>query len=55
MRLRDDGEPVRLTDSNPWLADRRLAVQEVVTYEARDGLELQGLLIRPLDHDPDTR
>ena len=39
-------EPVRVTDSNPWLAERRLATQEVVEFEARDGVDLQGLLIR---------
>lgn len=44
--------PKRLTDSNPWLADMRFATQEVVTFKARDGLELQGLLIRPLDEQP---
>ncbi len=38
----------RLTDSNPWLARKRLAVQEVVRHTARDGLELEGVLIRPL-------
>lgn len=42
------GEPRRVTDSNPWLSDRNLAEQEVVTWVAADGLELQGLLIRPL-------
>jgi len=40
--------PRRVTDSNPWLADRNLAAQEVVTWTAADGLDLQGLLIRPL-------
>jgi dipeptidyl aminopeptidase/acylaminoacyl peptidase len=39
----------RLTDSNPWLAERDLAIQEAVRYQARDGLELEGVLIRPLD------
>ncbi len=48
-----DAPPQRLTDSNPSLADLRLAKQEVVTYSARDGLSLQGLLIRPLDESPD--
>ena len=38
----------RLTDSNPGLTDRPLAVQEAVTYTARDGLELEGVLVRPL-------
>jgi dipeptidyl aminopeptidase/acylaminoacyl peptidase len=39
----------RLTDSNPWLAERRLAKQEVLRYPARDGLMIEGILIRPLD------
>jgi dipeptidyl aminopeptidase/acylaminoacyl peptidase len=45
----------RLTDSNPWLAERDLAVQEAVTYQARDGLELEGVLVRPLDERPGQR
>ncbi len=44
--------PARLTDANPWLAGIRLAPQEVVLYQARDGLELEGVLIRPLDGLP---
>jgi dipeptidyl aminopeptidase/acylaminoacyl peptidase len=45
------GEPAprRLTDSNPMLAKLRLAPQEVVRFKARDGLELEGVLNRPLD------
>ncbi|MEY4774559.1 MAG: hypothetical protein RIT40_1594 [Planctomycetota bacterium] len=39
---------VRMTDSNPWLATAELARQEVVTWKARDGQELQGILIAPL-------
>lgn len=38
----------RLTDSNPWLAGMAFAAQEAVSYRSRDGLELQGVLIRPL-------
>lgn len=49
------GEPRRLTDVNPWLATMRLAPQETVTYKARDGLELQGILIRPLDEQRGQR
>jgi dipeptidyl aminopeptidase/acylaminoacyl peptidase len=41
--------PDRRTDSNPWLAGIAFAEQEVVDYRARDGLELQGILIRPLE------
>ncbi len=46
---------VRLTDSNPWLGAVRLARQETVRYKARDGLELEGLLIRPLDEQQGRR
>lgn len=43
------GELARRTDSNPWLASIRFATQEVVRYPARDGLEVEGVLIRPRD------
>ncbi len=42
-------EPRRLTDSNLWLGEMRFAAQEVVRFKARDGLELEGILVRPLD------
>ncbi len=54
MRHGDDGLR-RLTDSNPRLADLRLAPQEVVEFQARDGLSLQGILIRPLDEEKGRR
>ncbi len=41
--------PIRLTEANPWLDGIALAPQEVVVHPARDGLRLEGLLIRPLD------
>jgi dipeptidyl aminopeptidase/acylaminoacyl peptidase len=50
-----DAAPRKLTDSNPWLAGCRLARQEVVRFEARDGLELEGVLVRPLDEQPGRR
>ena len=45
--LRDNAEPLRLTDSNPFLRDRELSRQEAITYTARDGLELDAILIHP--------
>ena len=39
----------RATDSNPWLRNRELAKQEVITYKTRDGLDIEGLLISPLN------
>jgi len=47
--------PRRLTDSNPWLAAKRLAPQEPIEFTARDGLRLEGLLIHPLDEQPGQR
>jgi len=45
----------RLTTSNPWLAEMRFAKQEVVVHKAADGLELQGLLVRPLEESAGRR
>ncbi len=45
--LRDGVEPLRLTNSNPWLSERELARQEAITYTARDGLDLEAILIHP--------
>jgi dipeptidyl aminopeptidase/acylaminoacyl peptidase len=45
----------RLTDLNPWLNKKRLARQEVVTYTARDGQTIEGVLLRPLDEEPGKR
>lgn len=50
-----DDAPRRLTDSNPWLSDMRFAKQEVVEFNARDGLDLQGILIHPLDEEGGIR
>lgn len=49
------GEARRLTDSNPWLKDVRLARQDIVRYTARDGLELEGLLVHPLERRGSAR
>ena len=45
--LRDGTEPKRLTNSNPLLSQRKLAKQEAITYVARDGLQLEAILIHP--------
>ena len=44
------GEPKRLTDSNPWLADRELGRQSVIRYKSRDGWDIEGLLIYPVGY-----
>ena len=47
--------PERRTDSNPWLAGIELAEQHVHTWVARDGLELEGVLINPLGYEHGRR
>lgn len=39
----------RRSDSNPFLGDIRWAAQEAVRYRARDGLDIEAVLIRPLE------
>jgi len=41
----------RVSDSNPWLKDVELGKQEIWKYKARDGLELEGLLVHPLHEE----
>lgn len=42
--------PKRLTNMNPWLAERVLGRQEVVQYQARDGATIEGILFYPTDY-----
>jgi dipeptidyl aminopeptidase/acylaminoacyl peptidase len=39
--------PKRLSNINPWIAERVLARQEVIRYKARDGVEIEGILYYP--------
>jgi len=48
-----DKAPRRVTNSNPWLEEVALGRQEVVTWQARDGMELQGLVIHPVNYEED--
>ena len=41
----------RLTTLNPWIAERDLGRTEVVRYEARDGLEIEALLVYPVGYE----
>jgi dipeptidyl aminopeptidase/acylaminoacyl peptidase len=50
--LRQGAEPARLTHSNPVLEQRKLARQDVIRYRARDGLELEAIVIHPADSPP---
>jgi dipeptidyl aminopeptidase/acylaminoacyl peptidase len=43
-------KPERLTTLNPWLADRKLGEQKIIHYNSRDGWEIEGLLVYPVDY-----
>lgn len=50
-----ESQPRRLTTSNPWLSDMQMAKQEAVEYKARDGVMIQGILVRPMNEQPNKR
>lgn len=45
----------QLTTRNPWLAERRLGRQGVIRYTARDGQEIEAILVYPLNYEKGTR
>lgn len=48
----DQGRFVRWTDLNPWLADIDMGRQHAMTYTARDGQPIEGVLIEPVGGIP---
>ena len=48
--VQPDAEPRRLTHSNPLLGTRRLAGQQVLQFKARDGLDLEAVIMQPVNH-----
>jgi len=47
--------PKQLTYSNDWLDNVDMPIQKTISYQARDGVELQGILIYPQDYDKQKR
>jgi dipeptidyl aminopeptidase/acylaminoacyl peptidase len=45
----------KLTDHNLWLSDLTLGKQEKIVYDARDGLDIEGVLYYPLNYEPGKR
>lgn len=45
----------RWTDHNPWLAEIDFGPQRTITYTARDGQEIEGILIEPVGGIPFER
>ena len=45
----------KITDLNPMLSEKDLGKQEVFKFNARDGQEVEGLVIYPLGYDPSKK
>ncbi len=45
----------RMTVLNPWLAERQLGEQRVIRYPARDGVEIEGILLLPTGYQEGSR
>jgi len=45
-------KPVRLTDANPWITKEiLLAKGQVITWKSKDGMDIEGVLYIPADHE----
>ncbi len=47
----EDEQLTRHTNHNEWLEEVRLAEQKTITYDARDGMDIDGVLLYPVDYD----
>jgi len=45
------GDLNKITDMNPQMSDKDFGEQEIIHYEARDGMEIEGLLIKPVGYN----
>lgn len=44
------GELNKLTNVNPQLSEKQFGEQEIIQFTARDGMEIEGLLIKPVNY-----
>ena len=45
----------QITDINPELDDKTFGDQEIISFAARDGQEIEGLLIKPVGYETDKK
>jgi dipeptidyl aminopeptidase/acylaminoacyl peptidase len=50
-----NGQLHRVTTHNDWLDRIEFAQQETITWEGADGWQIEGVLVRPLNHVPGVR
>lgn len=53
MSLRRGSE--RLTHHNSWLSDREFGEQSSITWSGADGLEIEGILVKPVGYEEGVR
>ncbi|TFH28337.1 MAG: S9 family peptidase [Bacteroidia bacterium] len=44
-------DPEKISKLNPVLQEKKLGKQEVISYQARDGQVIEGILIHPVDYE----
>lgn len=49
------GEMTRRTNHNEWLAERRRSRQETISWTGAGGMEIEGVLVYPLDYEEGRR
>jgi dipeptidyl aminopeptidase/acylaminoacyl peptidase len=47
--------PMRVTDHNPQLRSLMLGKSEIVHWKSKDGMEIEGILVYPVDYQPGKR
>ena len=55
LMKKGEKEPKRVTNSNPWLNDVEMGKQEAITFTTKDGMEIEGILIYPLNYQEDMQ
>jgi dipeptidyl aminopeptidase/acylaminoacyl peptidase len=48
-------KPIRLTDLNPWIDNKKLTRSELFSYLDVDGNKLYGILYYPVDYNPEKK
>jgi len=55
FQIEADGTATQLTDLNAWLKEKALGEQKLYSYKARDGQNIEGLLIYPAGYEAGKR
>ncbi|MDZ7808635.1 MAG: S9 family peptidase [Gracilimonas sp.] len=55
LMKQSESSPKRITNSNPWLDEKELGMQKVVKFTTKDGMEIEGLLMYPVNYQEGTR